>query len=153
MEDVHTYMFPLQAYVAQTRYMCWTMMKPHNMSLHAFVARVNKMNDRLEQFPPRDNGTPQVKLAEDKLMDILENAVPKSWKGEMHIQRFDCAAEGQVKFIWFCKCLELLDPPKQYQKGGHDAMSATGTWKQIPIKKSGQEANVPILTENQAHKK
>eukprot|EP00957_Ditylum_brightwellii_P187905 14307278-Ditylum_brightwellii.AAC.1 len=62
-------------------------MKPHNMSLRIFVARVNKMNDRLEQFLPRDNGTPQVKRAEDKLMDILENAVPKSWQGEMHRQR------------------------------------------------------------------
>eukprot|EP00957_Ditylum_brightwellii_P028115 2122694-Ditylum_brightwellii.AAC.1 len=76
MEDVHTHMFPLQAYVTQTRYMCWTLMKPHNMSLRAFVACVNEMNGRLEQFLPRDNRTPQVKLVEDKLMDILENAVP-----------------------------------------------------------------------------
>eukprot|EP00957_Ditylum_brightwellii_P032760 2483711-Ditylum_brightwellii.AAC.1 len=51
MEDTHMHMFPLQAYITQTRYMCY---------------------DR----------TPQVKLAEDKLMDILENAVPKSWQGE-----------------------------------------------------------------------
>eukprot|EP00957_Ditylum_brightwellii_P066748 5065551-Ditylum_brightwellii.AAC.1 len=55
------------------------------------------MNDRLEQFLPRDDGTPQVKLTEDKLMDILENAVPKSWQGEMHRQRFDCVAKRQAK--------------------------------------------------------
>eukprot|EP00957_Ditylum_brightwellii_P042654 3229996-Ditylum_brightwellii.AAC.1 len=59
-------------------------------------------------------------------MDILENAVPKSLQGEMCRQRFDCMSEGQVKFIWFCKCLELLDPPKQDPKGGHDSMPATG---------------------------
>eukprot|EP00957_Ditylum_brightwellii_P153445 11678579-Ditylum_brightwellii.AAC.1 len=78
MEDVHTHMFPLQAYDTQTRYMCWTLMKPHNMFLCTFVAHVKEMNDHLEQFPPRDNGTPQVKLVEDKLMNILKNVVPKS---------------------------------------------------------------------------
>eukprot|EP00957_Ditylum_brightwellii_P126296 9629090-Ditylum_brightwellii.AAC.1 len=70
------------------------------------------MNDWLEQFPPRDDGTPQVKLTEDKLMDILENAVLKSWQGEMRRQHFDCAAKGQAKFIRFCENLELLDPSK-----------------------------------------
>eukprot|EP00957_Ditylum_brightwellii_P210364 15364883-Ditylum_brightwellii.AAC.1 len=126
MEEVHTHMFLLQAYVTQTRYMRWTLMKPHNMSLRAFVACVNKMNNCLEQFPLRDDRTYQVKLVEDKLMDILENTVPNSWQGEMHRQRFDCMAEGQAKFIWFCKCLESLDPPKKDQKGRQDATSATG---------------------------
>eukprot|EP00957_Ditylum_brightwellii_P022128 1669621-Ditylum_brightwellii.AAC.1 len=55
MADVHTYMFPLQVYVTQTRYICWTLMKPHNMSLHIFVACVNEMNNQLEQFLPRDD--------------------------------------------------------------------------------------------------
>eukprot|EP00957_Ditylum_brightwellii_P201694 15326788-Ditylum_brightwellii.AAC.1 len=88
-------------------------MKPHNMSLRTFIVCVNKMNGHLEQFPPRDNGTPQVKLVEDKLMDIFKNTVPKSWQGEMQRQRFDRAAEGQAKFICFCECLESLDPPKE----------------------------------------
>eukprot|EP00957_Ditylum_brightwellii_P150646 11470011-Ditylum_brightwellii.AAC.1 len=69
------------------------------MSLCAFVASVNEMNNYLEQFPPRDNVTPQAKLAEDKLMDILEKVVPKSWQGERLRQRFDCTAKVQAKFI------------------------------------------------------
>eukprot|EP00957_Ditylum_brightwellii_P033872 2566916-Ditylum_brightwellii.AAC.1 len=84
-------------------------------------------------------------------MDILENAVPKSWQGEIHRQRFNYVAKGQAKFIRFCKCLESLDPPKQ--KNGQDAMSATGSNQQIPNKKRGQEANAPSLMENQACKK
>eukprot|EP00957_Ditylum_brightwellii_P022129 1669621-Ditylum_brightwellii.AAC.2 len=60
-------------------------------------------------------------------MDILENAIPKSWQGEMHRQRFDFVAKGHAKFIRFCKYLELLDPLKQGQKGRQDATSATGT--------------------------
>eukprot|EP00957_Ditylum_brightwellii_P198464 15125485-Ditylum_brightwellii.AAC.1 len=137
IEDTHTHMFPLQAYVTQTRYMHQTLVKPQNISLRAFVAHVNKMNNCLEQFLPRDNGTPQVKLVEDKLMNILENAVPKSWQGGIHRQRFDCMAKGQAKFIQFCKCLELLDPQKQGQKGEQDATSATGNRQQIPKKKRG----------------
>eukprot|EP00957_Ditylum_brightwellii_P091821 6991236-Ditylum_brightwellii.AAC.1 len=93
LEGVHMHMFLLQAYVIQTRYMCWTLMKPHDVSLHTFVASVNKMNDQMEQSSLRDDGTPQVQLTEDKLIDILENAVPKYWQGEIHGQRFDCAAE------------------------------------------------------------
>eukprot|EP00957_Ditylum_brightwellii_P027894 2107564-Ditylum_brightwellii.AAC.1 len=130
MKDVHMHMFQLQTYIMQSRYMCWTLMKPHNLTLCTFVACFNKMNDHLEQFPPRDDQTPQVKLAKDKLMDILENAVPKAWQGEMRRQRFDCAAKGQAKFICFCKYLESLDPPKQ--KNGQDIMSATSSNQQIP---------------------
>eukprot|EP00957_Ditylum_brightwellii_P204276 15338474-Ditylum_brightwellii.AAC.1 len=83
-------------------------------------------------------------------MDILENAVPKSWQRKMHRQRFNCMAEGQAKYTQFCKCLELLDPPKQAQKSRQDATSATGNREQIPEKKRSQEANAPGLTENQA---
>eukprot|EP00957_Ditylum_brightwellii_P107148 8174746-Ditylum_brightwellii.AAC.1 len=111
-------------------------MKPHNMSLCTLVVRVNKMNNLLEKFPPRDNRTHQVKLAEDKLMDILENAVPKFWQEEMQRQRFNCAAEGQDKFIRFCTCLESLDPPKQ--KNIQYATSATGSNQQIPKKEKSQ---------------
>eukprot|EP00957_Ditylum_brightwellii_P138117 10528441-Ditylum_brightwellii.AAC.1 len=88
------------------------------------------MNDQLESFLPGDNRTPQVKLVEDNLMDILENAIIKSWQGEMCRQRFDCVAKGQAKFIRFCKNLELLDPPKQAQRGRQAAILATGTNQQ-----------------------
>eukprot|EP00957_Ditylum_brightwellii_P042376 3208775-Ditylum_brightwellii.AAC.1 len=83
-------------------------------------------------------------------MDILENSVPKSWQGEMCRQMFDCMAKGQAKFVRFCECLELLDPPKQGQKGKQDAMPATGNCQQIPRRKRGREAGAPSLTENQA---
>eukprot|EP00957_Ditylum_brightwellii_P053791 4075107-Ditylum_brightwellii.AAC.1 len=64
------------------------------MSLQAFIARVNEINNWLEQFPPRDGGTTPVKLADAKLKDIPENAKPKSWQAEV------------------LQNLELLDPPK-----------------------------------------
>eukprot|EP00957_Ditylum_brightwellii_P022626 1706627-Ditylum_brightwellii.AAC.2 len=77
--------------------------------MHLYMFSINK---RLAQFPPRDNRTFQEKLADNKLMDILENAMPKSWQEEMQRQCFDCVADRQSKSISFCKNPELLDPPK-----------------------------------------
>eukprot|EP00957_Ditylum_brightwellii_P090321 6878682-Ditylum_brightwellii.AAC.1 len=139
MVAVHMHMFPLQAYITQTRYMNQTLMKHYNMSLCTFVVCVNKMNDCLEEFPSRDNRTPQVTLMDDKLMDILENAVPKSWQEEC-IDR-DLTA-------WPKDFPKSLDPPKL--KNRQNATSATGCTQQILRKKRGQEADAPNLTENQA---
>eukprot|EP00957_Ditylum_brightwellii_P070616 5365636-Ditylum_brightwellii.AAC.2 len=118
MQDMHMHMFLLQAYVTQTWYIWRALIKPYKMSLQTFAARIHKINDQIEQFLTRDNMTPQVKLADDKLMDIMENKIPKLWQADMCRQCFDCAAEGQAKFIRFYENLELLDPPKQQvQKG------------------------------------
>eukprot|EP00957_Ditylum_brightwellii_P148638 11316490-Ditylum_brightwellii.AAC.1 len=55
------------------------LIKAFKMSTQKFTAQVNKINDRLAQFPPRDDRNPQEKLANDKIMDILENVMPKLW--------------------------------------------------------------------------
>eukprot|EP00957_Ditylum_brightwellii_P062090 4712335-Ditylum_brightwellii.AAC.1 len=80
MQDVHVHMFPLLVHITQTLYIQIAQVKPYKMSIQTFIAKVNKINDQLEQFPPRDDGTPQVKLADDKLMEILENAMLKLWQ-------------------------------------------------------------------------
>eukprot|EP00957_Ditylum_brightwellii_P055815 4228770-Ditylum_brightwellii.AAC.1 len=67
-------------------------------------------------------------------------------------QHFDCVAKGQAKFIRFCKNHELLDPPKQAQRGGTAATSSTGTNQQILRKERGQEVNGPSLCTSQVWK-
>eukprot|EP00957_Ditylum_brightwellii_P041533 3145446-Ditylum_brightwellii.AAC.1 len=139
MQDVHVHMLPLQAYVVQTWYMWRALTKPYKMSLQFFVARFNKINDQLEQFLPRNDGTPQVKLAGSKLMDVLENAMPKSWKAKICRQHFNCAAKVQAEFISFCNNLKLLDPPKQQaQRSIAAAMSGAGSNQQIPKRKGAK---------------
>eukprot|EP00957_Ditylum_brightwellii_P092622 7053110-Ditylum_brightwellii.AAC.2 len=137
----------------QTWYICQALIKPYRTSLQTFIAQVNKINDWLEQFLPRDNGTPQFKLADSKLMDILKNTMPKFWKAEMHRQHFNCTAKGQANFIQFCKNLELLEPLKQAQKGGTAPMSSTGTNQKNPRRKWGREADVSSLSTSQVQKK
>ena len=63
MQGMYKHMFLLQAYTIQTQYIQRELIKSYKISLQTFVARVNKIIDQLEQFPPRDDGTPQVKLA------------------------------------------------------------------------------------------
>eukprot|EP00957_Ditylum_brightwellii_P167256 12732284-Ditylum_brightwellii.AAC.1 len=90
---------------------------------------------------------------DNELMDILENAIPKSWQGEMCRQHFDFVVKGQAKFIRFCKNLELLEPSKQAQMVRTVAISSTGTNQQIPEKKGGRDANAPSLSASQAWEK
>eukprot|EP00957_Ditylum_brightwellii_P026987 2040315-Ditylum_brightwellii.AAC.1 len=77
-------------------YMCWALAKAMMYSTCKFVGRVNEINKWLALFPPRDDRTPQEKLDDDKIMDILESASPKAWHDEMRHQRFDCVAKGQA---------------------------------------------------------
>eukprot|EP00957_Ditylum_brightwellii_P087307 6645069-Ditylum_brightwellii.AAC.2 len=77
IKDVHLHISPPQAYIMQICYTCRALIKHFKMSTHKFVACVNKINKQLAQFPPRDNRTPQEKLADDKITDILKNTIPK----------------------------------------------------------------------------
>eukprot|EP00957_Ditylum_brightwellii_P137365 10472597-Ditylum_brightwellii.AAC.1 len=86
MKSIHLHIFTLWAYVAQTWYMCRNLIKPFKMSIQEFVAQVNKINKRLAQFLPRDDKTSQEKIADDKIMVILENTMPTLWQEEMHHQ-------------------------------------------------------------------
>eukprot|EP00957_Ditylum_brightwellii_P021850 1648251-Ditylum_brightwellii.AAC.1 len=116
MKDVKVHMFCLQSYIMQACYMYRAMVKPYIMLICTSVACVDEINKRLPQFPPRDDRTPQKKLANNKPMDILESAMPKSWQEEIYRQHFDCLTKRHAKFINFCKNLELLDPQRPRPK-------------------------------------
>eukprot|EP00957_Ditylum_brightwellii_P192898 14687466-Ditylum_brightwellii.AAC.1 len=71
------------------------------------------MNDQLAQFLSRDDRNPKEKIANDKIMDIFDDAMPKSWQEEIRHQRFNCMAEVQAEFICFCKNLKSLNTPRK----------------------------------------
>eukprot|EP00957_Ditylum_brightwellii_P205051 15342003-Ditylum_brightwellii.AAC.1 len=111
------------------------------MSTCKLVARVNTINESLAQFPSRDDMTFQVKLAGEKIMDILENAMPKTWQKEMRTYIFDCMAKGQANFIQFLQNIESLDPPKdrKAQKDSTETSSMANSNSQIPKKKQDRK--------------
>eukprot|EP00957_Ditylum_brightwellii_P116541 8889610-Ditylum_brightwellii.AAC.1 len=95
------------------------------MSTCKFVAQVNKVNEIVAQFPPRDDRNPQEKLA--KVMAGRD----------VQSQRFDCTAEGQAEFFSCYKNLEFLDPPKdkKAQSNSAEASCMVKSNNQIPKKK------------------
>eukprot|EP00957_Ditylum_brightwellii_P059731 4534676-Ditylum_brightwellii.AAC.1 len=64
------------------------------MSMYSFVTHVNEISKQLVQFQLRNDRTPQQKLTDDEIMDILENAMPNVWQEEMWRLIFDCTAKG-----------------------------------------------------------
>ena len=54
-------------------------------------------------------------MSDDEIIDILEDGMPKAWEDEMQCQKYNYAAEGQIKFISFCGNLQSMDPPKGHQ--------------------------------------
>eukprot|EP00957_Ditylum_brightwellii_P005733 437296-Ditylum_brightwellii.AAC.1 len=63
------------------------LLKSYKVFLQTFIARVNKINDWLEKFPPRDGKTPQIKLVDDKLMDFMRNEMPNCWSPQSNRPR------------------------------------------------------------------
>eukprot|EP00957_Ditylum_brightwellii_P017200 1296647-Ditylum_brightwellii.AAC.1 len=76
MQDMHVHIFLLQAYTIQTQYIKRALIKSYKMSLQTFLARVNKIIDQLEQFPPRNDGTPQTTVG----LYTLEPDIPPVFK-------------------------------------------------------------------------
>eukprot|EP00957_Ditylum_brightwellii_P048763 3699789-Ditylum_brightwellii.AAC.1 len=79
-------------------------------------------------------------------MDILENAMPKSWQEEMWRQHFDFVAKGQAKFISFCKNLKSHSSRNQAQKEGATTTSSSTSNNRIPKKRRGRDKNATNLT-------
>eukprot|EP00957_Ditylum_brightwellii_P078075 5935338-Ditylum_brightwellii.AAC.1 len=87
------------------------------------------MNDHLDQFLPRDDETPQVKLVENELMDILENAVPKSWQGkcidrDSIVQSKDRPNSSDSANAWSCWIHQ--SKPRRVDRMPHEQL-ATGS--------------------------
>eukprot|EP00957_Ditylum_brightwellii_P046877 3557794-Ditylum_brightwellii.AAC.1 len=151
MADLYAHVSTQQAYVIQMCYMHQALSKPMAYNTHTFVARVNKINEWLALFLPRDDTTPQVKLDDDKIMDILEITLPKDWHDKMRHQMFDCAAKGQATFINFCNNIKSLDPTKAKKEEEKAKTKANG---KIPKrKKSGNNKSMASLIANIAKRK
>ena len=49
--------------------------KPHDMKIRALVSRIQELNNYLPSFPPSVSGTVPTKLPDDKLKEIVYNAL------------------------------------------------------------------------------
>ena len=64
------------------------------------------MNEQLEHFPNADAND---KLVDDELKEILEFALPKTWRVHMTLSRFLCTDKTSKEILEFCKEIEGLE--------------------------------------------
>ena len=78
------YFFPTEgALRIQKRAMRRKFFKTAKMSMRVFADRLDTINSYLEYFPPGFN--PQQRLPEDEIREILYEATPNKWKGNMAV--------------------------------------------------------------------
>ena len=106
MRDLDLHVFPKKALRIQKRHMRRQMRKPRDMRVRDFVARVQEINNHLDQFPPFAVGQT---LPEDEVLDILESAVPNSWQKEFVRLGFDPMENDIKEFIDRCERLEFTE--------------------------------------------
>jgi hypothetical protein len=107
LQAVAAHVFPGKAPLAdQKRYMRRMMRKSTMVSTRSFVARMNEMNDYLDAFPPFQVGQ---RLEEDVLLEILEFAIPGSWKKKMTEHGFVPTNHNQAEVIEFCERMEFAE--------------------------------------------
>ena len=106
MRDLVLYIFPRKALRIQKRYMRRQMRKPRDMRVRDFVARVQEINNYLNQFPPFAAAQT---LPEDEILDILESAVPNSWQKEFVRSGFDPIEHDIREFIERSERVELTE--------------------------------------------
>ena len=106
IDKMTTELFPERALQKQRRCMRRYVKKPLEMRTSSFYARLVEMNEQLENFP---GGNAESKLSEDELKEILEFALPKTWRMHMTLSRFICTESTVKEILDFCKEIEGLE--------------------------------------------
>ncbi len=104
MTDITHYVFPTQALQVQKRYMQRHMRKSPYMKMKEYMACVEELNNYLSMFLDYNIGD---ELHKDKLLDIYEYGIPKSWSRQFLLQNWDPQHHSKQEFREFCKQLEM----------------------------------------------
>ena len=99
------YIFPKRALTLQLRYMRRYMRKPQGVTTRAYKTRLEEMRMKLKYFPGYTDNV----LTNDDVQDILEHAVPNSWRQEMTRQGFNPTEHTASEFVEFCERLEATE--------------------------------------------
>jgi len=98
--------FPDRALQKQRRSIRRYVRKPEGMTTASFYARLVELNEQLKSFP---GGTDTSKLSSDEMKEILEFALPKTWRVHMTLSQFICDEKTPKEILEFCKNIEGLE--------------------------------------------
>ena len=74
---------PKPVWQKQKSYMRRFLKKVRDLSAKKIVEQVIHINKLLEHFPDPSSTTPDAKMPEDKILDLLEASMPQSWQRHM----------------------------------------------------------------------
>ena len=98
--------FPERALQKQRRALRRYVRKPEGMKTSTFYARLVEMNEQLKTFP---GGSKTSSLTEDEVKEILEFALPKTWRVHMTLSQFKCEDKTPKEILDFCKEIEGIE--------------------------------------------
>ena len=95
--------FPHQALETQKLWMRRHMKKPSTMSYRLLQAKVLKMNRSLVLFPEGSEG---VKFSNHELLEILEFALPASWRAKFDLDSYIPTKHDRNRLLAECEAIE-----------------------------------------------
>lgn len=117
LKEVAENVFPHRALEMQKLWMRRGLKKPTDMSFRALSSAVNRMNNALPYFP---GATRESKLTEFDLIEVLEWAVPATWRAKFDWDNFVPTMHPREKLLKVCAAIERntteapTAPPTKY---------------------------------------
>ena len=127
LEKLAEHVFPKNALVAQRQWFHRYLHKKVSETMREFVTRINEMNAMMVEFPPKFDRTQQISA--DEMKDLLEFAIPISWRVEMIKQAFRLIEHDISKIVEFCERLEFTEKVNTSVKGENNNNQSQSTNK------------------------
>ena len=95
--------FPHRALETQKRWMTRAMTKPKDMSIRKTISAIGRVNKALTKFP---NATANSSFKEDEVIELIEMAVPETWRGLLDLKGFIPSEHTKQELTWELEIIE-----------------------------------------------
>ena len=94
--------------------------KPLDVKVKYFVERVITMNELLTRIPDASPTVPAAKIPDNKILYLLELAMPISWQRHLVLQGLNSMDETIAELVDFCERIELIKELPAVEKLSHE---------------------------------
>ncbi len=108
LQAIGQMIFPDEAYTAQRTWLQLTVRKPIDMTIRAFVFRIETINDYLPAFPTT-SGQVAVALNEMELTELIWRAIPRKWQVRLHDKRIKRHNMTRSQFIAEIETIQAVE--------------------------------------------
>jgi hypothetical protein len=130
--------FPYPALKTQKQWMSKYARKLYKMGAKQFVILKSQINNYIPFFP---NATVLSKYSEEKLLNILEFAVPSHWRKALDLRDNLPTCDNKVRFIEECERVERKEaPPEKERDNSNDNRKSNKKTKFAKSEKSATKS-------------